>query len=1056
MAKVSLRIYNREIESLIDQGRLDEAVAHCRHILQTFSKHLETYRLLGKAYLEAKRYEEAVDVFSRVLMAVPDDFVSHVGMSIIRDDQNKLDEAIWHMERAFEAQPSNAAIQSELQRLFGRRDGVEPPKIRMTRGALAHMYIQGELYHQAISEIKAVLAQDSQRDDMKTLLARAYFHSGQRADASDVCGQLLNHYPYAFDANRIMLELLQGSETAENAQLYRHRVYELDPYAAHAQGSVFRSNEVPDAAVSLDRFEYRGEQMEPEKDWRTAGISLEPGESQQEPEWLRAEPGAAPAEEAEPPAAPEIPQFLREAGWVESSGHAEEPAPFEPEARPGAAEELAPAELPDWLKAMAPSEPEPPAETAAVESSDWLADLRNEAPAAPEAGQAGIPDWLSALEAEENEAAPSTQAAPLPDWLHSASAPAVEGPVSSPVEGSAPETEPEITHAEGALESPGFEAPSAEMAPSEPTQEPSIFGTPQDASIFEQPTAEPPEQLASAEAPTLPAAAAPVTLETLGTSASEQDDALAWLESLAAKHGAKSEEFVSDPARRSEKPPEWVQRASALAGSQFDLEQPAEERGAPEEPEFVEPVPDEVKPPQPAADETGLWLRGLAEREEAASLEEPVPAAEVAETPFAEQTPMAPIEEVGVDEESLIPPEAQGAPLAEGISTTFELEEPNEYPETPLVTEMPEAAVDSATDLADWLSKLDETPASTPAAETLFPAEPEPAREASDLPPWLSGSAAGEGMESEAEPSMPAEAEETSDLPAWLRGLDEEQTFTAEPTASDELPAWLQREAELPAEPEPTMPTDWHPVESTTDFGEETQPVQAFSPEEMEPPQATPEQSAVQTPAPSELEVEAGVEAPAPAEGAAEEMPALFEPERSAAEEAYAEPEPHVIEPEAEQPPAIGRTIEVPVEPQVEAEPEAEPVTEPAAMPGSEMQGEEVSVPPAVEPQPEAGPGQSAAPPRRQTGMLAPVGDPGLSIAQTELSRGDIPAAVEHYNRLIRRGKLLEEIIRDLREALYRYPIEVPIWQTLGDAYMRQNRLQEALDAYTKAEELLR
>ena len=66
MAKVSLRIYNREIEGLIDQGHTDEAVAHCHHILKTFPKHLETYRLLGKAHLEAKRYEEAVDILSLI------------------------------------------------------------------------------------------------------------------------------------------------------------------------------------------------------------------------------------------------------------------------------------------------------------------------------------------------------------------------------------------------------------------------------------------------------------------------------------------------------------------------------------------------------------------------------------------------------------------------------------------------------------------------------------------------------------------------------------------------------------------------------------------------------------------------------------------------------------------------------------------------------------------------------------------------------------------------------------------------------------------------------
>jgi len=79
-----------------------------------------------------------------------------------------------------------------------------------------------------------------------------------------------------------------------------------------------------------------------------------------------------------------------------------------------------------------------------------------------------------------------------------------------------------------------------------------------------------------------------------------------------------------------------------------------------------------------------------------------------------------------------------------------------------------------------------------------------------------------------------------------------------------------------------------------------------------------------------------------------------------------------------------------------------------------------------------------------------------LEAAESELGRGNIAAALDLFARLIRKGKSLEEIIRDLRDALYRYPVEVPIWQALGDAYMRANRLQEALDAYTKAEELLR
>ena len=36
----------------------------------------------------------------------------------------------------------------------------------------------------------------------------------------------------------------------------------------------------------------------------------------------------------------------------------------------------------------------------------------------------------------------------------------------------------------------------------------------------------------------------------LGKSVQEQDDAMAWLESLATKHGAKAEELVTDPNGR--------------------------------------------------------------------------------------------------------------------------------------------------------------------------------------------------------------------------------------------------------------------------------------------------------------------------------------------------------------------------------------------------------------------------------------------------------------------------------------------------------------------------
>ena len=52
MPKITLRAYLEGIEELIDEGKIDEAITHGRHILKFFPKNVATYRLLGKSLLE--------------------------------------------------------------------------------------------------------------------------------------------------------------------------------------------------------------------------------------------------------------------------------------------------------------------------------------------------------------------------------------------------------------------------------------------------------------------------------------------------------------------------------------------------------------------------------------------------------------------------------------------------------------------------------------------------------------------------------------------------------------------------------------------------------------------------------------------------------------------------------------------------------------------------------------------------------------------------------------------------------------------------------------------
>ena len=1044
MAKVSLRIYNREIERLIEQGNIEEAIAHCRHILKTFPKHLETYRLLGKAYLEARRYNEAVDVFGRLLMAVPDDFVAHVGLSIIRDEENKLDDALWHMERAFEVQPSNAAIQGELQRLYGRRDGVEPPKVRMTRGALARIYVQGELYPQAIAEIRSVLAEDAQRADMQVLLAYSYFKSGQKSDASDLCNQLLKRYPYSFEANRIMVDLLPATAgSAESTQIYRMRVGELDPYANFTRGSIFETNEISDASVNLERLEYTGEEVPMEQEWGALlgiGAGSMPALSEstnEQPDWLSsAGLGETSSAADEPKAADEIPDFLRAAGWGESKTPEQPTSMFDNEP---ADDDLVPADLPDWLKGQVPSShdqktelrPEPEA-SASIDTPDWLQGLSGadsgtvaeslETPQESTSLDSETPDWLSGLGAASVTAAAGAMAQPepqeeaatpadIPDWLKG-----LEG------------------------------TPASQEHPTQPVEEASFVE--EEPETVAQP-ADIPDWLKGAE----PKEEAPVvaSTESLGSSAQEQDDAIAWLESLAAKHGAKPEELVTDPNKRSETPPDWVQQAQTVSQPPVPV---------------IEETPVQ-QPPVASAESLGssaqeqddaiAWLESLAEKHGAK------PEELVTDPNKRSETPPDWVQQAQTIGETPVPAEPESAKTdwienAQDVGEEFfaEFEKGASQPATDETGmwlrnleggEKAEKPIEADADLPDWMKpEAEEQPLergeipewlNEPALPTEQPAGAQDLAEpaSGDLPNWL------DGLEQETHVTAD-QVMGNQDLSDWLSGLDSEPGLELDPAllqASQRPP--FPSQPEKPAESSEPTATDlpgWlsdvnSEAEAEDELWKQTQPPASIPTEEPVSAQET--SVTLSADLPDWLQ---GVEEETEASGSGEDLPPWLHREQWEGEAVAEQPKPtspsdwHPI---SEKPAQVEKPV------------------------AQERAPKLVQNPPSPEPvekvEKKKAPAKQAAPARQRK----PEAQGGVSLlnqARSELDRGDIPEALIHYGKLIKKGKHLEEIISHLNDSLYRYPVEVSIWQALGDAYMRANRLKEALDSYNKEEELIR
>lgn len=459
MTKISLRAYIREIDSMVDQERLDEAIAHCRHILSKYPKHIDTYRLLGKAFLESNQNSNAADIFQRVLSAVPDDFVSHIGMSLIREEEGNLQAAVTHMERAFEKQPYNNAIQEEIRRLYGKRDGIEPPKVRLTQGALARMYLKGGLISQGITELRSALSDQPGRFDLRTLLAEAYQEADHMGKAIETASIILKKFPFNLVSNRILAHTLKTHDHPEEMAICRKRLYALSPYEAYVSEHAPTVEEVPDRAIEIERLDWSEFQEEFEVapgetgiDWASA-LSTKKGPPEEEeeeepvPEWLAGveeeeeiedgeievaaeekdteEEIAAPleeepvipealdeeemGEEVEPERDEPIPDWMAEVGWEASEGEVGEPEEIYEEEISMQDEELEPADIPDWLQQESPPSEKEISPEAEIEDTEEHIPSAGKPPQEMEEGeeidQEGIPDWLT----EEPEPSPGME-----------------------------------------------------------------------------------------------------------------------------------------------------------------------------------------------------------------------------------------------------------------------------------------------------------------------------------------------------------------------------------------------------------------------------------------------------------------------------------------------------------------------------------------------------------------------------------------------------------------------------------------------------------------------
>lgn len=979
MAKINLRNYHEEIESLINRGRYDEAVAHCRHILEMYPKSVDTYRLLGKAFLEARRYTDAIDIFQRVLSAVPDDFVSHLGLSIIREDEGSLDTAIWHMERAFEIQPYNSAIQEELRRLYERRDGSAPPKIRLTRAALARMYAKGNLYQQAIAETRGILNEDPKRFDLQILLGKMYLKTGKQVEAAEISSKVLNKLPYCLDANLVLVRILKDTEHKQELQLYRDRLSSLNPYESFSSENLPSVDLVSGDTVQLEKLDLAGDQLiatDEKADWMaTLGLSSSDFDTQIDedlPDWLIAASAQIQSDEkteltldsqAEASTEDIFAEQEADIDSIEWLGEYEEDLDI-PTDQVSTEQAADSEELPDWMRAGGWDTAESISEiseletgttagvdAAPIESFEITQDEDLAESTETEAiAQGDIPDWLRDLAPEEIEAVDEEKL-----------------PVDA-------EIDEGFDDKLAALFAAGTVAAIAAEELDQDSLEDELSLDEEIDSELDVSTVE----------PVLPV----VPVDVQADLTPDEEDLPDWLnEFTETDTEAQPASPVEMTSTESADLPEWL----------IGIE---DETVSPEEPEVEAATLDDEDLPE--------WLREFDQDESISDTTEADASVEIESAPDW----LSEISEGDLDVEFA------GDTAAE-VSTIEEA------------------------DLVDMTGEAmaTEVESAAESVKTGFE-EPPDFADADDALAWLAGLAASQEIaDTEEQVQAPEEAVESSEILAeakagsYEENAEAEHELTAQTEVELESPpdfedmdaavAWLAGLAASQPQKEETVEAD----SSITEKPEDIEPVVSgdfFEEAGGEEPEVTAETPIAQ------------------AEAVELDEPLIQEgvPHRAAPIDINAA---SLVE--LERLPGVGFRI-------------AQAIVAYRDEHGAFASIEELADVPELDPDDifnlnklivvEGSDEPIDRPPAAKT-------DQGLlQAARQAVASGELPAAIQQYTSLINDKASLEEVIFDLNRMLQNRPDDIEIWQLLGDAYMRNNQLIEAMQAYNKAEELLR
>ncbi|HVC33306.1 MAG TPA: C25 family cysteine peptidase, partial [Chloroflexota bacterium] len=254
MKRSTLRELHRKADLAIRLGATEYAGDLCEHVLQTFPNDLRTRTLLGQAYLDQSKLDQAGRQFELVLELDPENVPALSAAGVTHSAAGQLNLAVRAFERAYELNPGNTQVRDSLLRLYSQLDGnvsaLDPaPPVAVVRWQLRH----GDL-ETALDSVNQLLM--TRPGDVYVMLAQAEasWRAGWREAADRLCRQLLARYPRCLKPRFILGEILSADPARESEGVELLHGALVDDPAGLIAAALFHETSINLPALAADVF----------------------------------------------------------------------------------------------------------------------------------------------------------------------------------------------------------------------------------------------------------------------------------------------------------------------------------------------------------------------------------------------------------------------------------------------------------------------------------------------------------------------------------------------------------------------------------------------------------------------------------------------------------------------------------------------------------------------------------------------------------------------------------------------------------------------------------